>query len=211
MWERKKCEAILPFLCPERKTCVWPFITFRAYRASFLPLVTVLDGSDKTHTNMQTQINRFLIALSLSIGIASFAIGCASNKAAKEVRVSLPQLSPPARATVEKLTVGGAVDKIDREFERGKVVYDVEATLAGKHVEYLIADSNGEVLGTENEIEFSQLPEPVRAAAVKYFAATSGLKAMKGIEYGETHYEIEGPKNGKTVEVTFDPMGKPGK
>ena len=34
---------------------------------------------------------------------------------------------------------------------------------------------------------------------------------MKGVEYGETHYEIEGTKNGKTVEVTFDPAGKKGK
>jgi len=34
---------------------------------------------------------------------------------------------------------------------------------------------------------------------------------MKGVEYGETHYEIEGPKNGKTVEATFDPSGKKGK
>ena len=41
--------------------------------------------------------------------------------------------------------------------------------------------------------------------------AKDGLKAMKGLEYGETHYEIEGPKNGKTVEVTFEPDGKIGK
>ena len=68
--------------------------------------------------------------------------------------------------------------------------------------------SDGAVLGTENSIEFSQVPEPVRAAAEKYFGTASGLKAMKGEEYGETHYEIEGTKNGKTVEVTFDPMGK---
>jgi hypothetical protein len=33
---------------------------------------------------------------------------------------------------------------------------------------------------------------------------------MKGVEYGETHYEIEGQKNGKKVEVTLDPLGKHG-
>ena len=59
-------------------------------------------------------------------------------------------------------------------------------------------------MGTENEIEFNQLPEPVRAAAEKYFGTSAGLKAMKGAEYGQTHYEIEGPQGGKTVEVTFD-------
>jgi len=84
----------------------------------------------------------------------------------------------------------------------------VEATVGGEHVECLIADADGAILGTEVSIELAQLPEPVRVAAEKYFGTTSGLKAMKGDEYGETHYEIVGPKNGKTVEVTFDPGGK---
>ena len=112
---------------------------------------------------------------------------------------------------MEKQTAGGKVDQIDKEVERGKVVYDVEATVGGKHVEYLVADSNGEILGTETEIPFNDAPTPVREAAEKYFGTSSGLLVMKGVEYGETHYEIEGKKNGKTVEVTFDPMGKPGK
>ena len=64
------------------------------------------------------------------------------------------------------------------------------------------------MLGTEVPIEYSELPAAVRAAAEKYFGRATGLKAMKGVEYGETSYEIEGKKNGKTVEVTFDPMGK---
>jgi len=151
--------------------------------------------------------------LSIALGFAiSMGVGCATNQSGKEVRVSLAELSPPARVTLEKMTTGGTIDKIDREVERGKVVYDAEATVGGKHVEYLIADSNGELLGTENEIEFGQLPEAVRAAAEKYFGASrTGLKVMKGVEYGETHYEIEGPKNGKTIEVTFDSLGKPGK
>jgi len=154
---------------------------------------------------MKTQTKSLLLALGLTIVVM---VGCASNKSGKEVRVSLMELSPPARITLEKMTTGGTIDKIDREVERGKIVYDAEATVGGKHVEYLIADSNGELLGTENEIEFNQLPEAVRAAAEKYFGGAPGLKAMKGVEYGETHYEIEGPKNGKTTEVTFDPLGK---
>ena len=101
--------------------------------------------------------------------------------------------------------------KLTKEVEKGKVVYDVEATVGGKHVEFLIADADGAVLGTEVPIEFSELPEAVRAAAEKYFGSAAGLKAMKGVEYGETSYEIEGTKNGKTVEVTFDPAGKRGK
>jgi uncharacterized membrane protein YkoI len=160
---------------------------------------------------MQTQISRFITALTLAAGVAGLVASCASTKegsAQKEERVSLAQMSAPARATVERVTAGGTVDQIDKEVEKGKVVYDVEATVGGKHVEFLIADADGAVLGTESEIEFNNLPEPVRAAAEKYFGTSAGLKAMKGVEYGETHYEIEGSKGGKTVEVTFDPAGK---
>ena len=149
--------------------------------------------------------------LILATATVTFLTGCASMKASKEQDVTLAQMSAPARATVNKETAGGRVDKITKEVERGKTVYDVEATVGGKHMEYLIADSDGTLLGTEVPIEFAELPEAVRAAAQKYFDTTSGLTVMKGLEYGEIHYEIEGPKNGKKVEKTFDPAGKPAK
>jgi len=159
---------------------------------------------------MQTRISRFIIVPMLAVAVAGLAAGCASTKgsAQKEVRLSVAELSGPARAMVEKVTAGGQVDQITKEVEKGKTVYDVEATVGGQHVEFLIADADGAVLGTEVPIEFSELPEAVRAAAEKYFGSAAGLKAMKGVEYGETSYEIEGTKNGKTVAVTFDPTGK---
>jgi uncharacterized membrane protein YkoI len=163
---------------------------------------------------MQTRISRFTIALAVAGGLAGLAAGCASTKeesSKKEQNVSLAELSGPAKATIEKETSGGRVDKITREVERGRSVYDVEATVGGKHMEYLIDAADGKVLGTEVPIEFSQLPEPVKTATQKYFGTTSGLLIMKGVEYGETHYEVEGTKNGKKVEVTFDPAGKPEK
>jgi uncharacterized membrane protein YkoI len=163
---------------------------------------------------MQARFNRFITIPILFLAAAGFVAGCSSTKSAtaeKEQTVTLAQLSEPARATVNKVTAGGHVDKMTKEVERGKTVYDVEATVGGKHIEYLIADADGQLLGTEIPVEFNSLPQPVRAAAEKYFGTTNGLTAMKGDEYGETHYEIEGPKNGKTIEVTFEPNGKQGK
>ena len=163
----------------------------------------------RTHCKVESLTTHYAMHHSihslLSLALGCLLISCASTR---EQRVTLDQLSAPARATVEKSTAGGSVDKIDREFERGKIVYDVEATVAGKHVEFLIADSNGEILGNETSIDYDALPDAVRAAAEKYFQTSTGLKAMKGIEYGEIHYEIEGPKNGKTVEITFAPDGR---
>ena len=79
-------------------------------------------------------------------------------------------------------------------------------------------------LGTANSYDHASFSGngPPRAAAravavgmigstEKYFGTSTGLTIMKGVEYGETHYEIEGMKKGKKVEVTFDPEGKKGK
>ena len=164
---------------------------------------------------MQNQISRSIIAFLLAAGVTAFVVGCASTRACKEKkedateRVSLAQLSAPARATVEKLTAGGKIDMIDKEVEKGKVVYDVEATVGGKHVEYTIA-TDGAVVGTETSIEYSELPAAVRAAAEKYFGSATGLKAVKGVEEGKTTYEVEGHKNGKKVAAEFDASGKLG-
>lgn len=161
---------------------------------------------------MQTRISRFIMTPALVAAMAGLVAGCASTKEGgkEEVRVSVADLSAPARATVERVTAGGRVDQISREVERGRTVYDVEATVGSRHLEFLIADSDGAVLGTEVPIEFSELPSPVQSAAREYFGTSAGLTIMKGVEFGETQYEVEGRKNGKRVEVTFDPSGRRG-
>jgi uncharacterized membrane protein YkoI len=150
-----------------------------------------------------------------AVVVSAFAlVGCACShragdaSAGNELSIAADQMSAPARATLEKMTAGGRADKITKETEHGVLVYDVEATVNGQHVEYLIADADGKLLGTELPIAFSQLPEPVRMAAEKHFGTNQGLSAMKGEEYGRVQYEVEGMKDGKRAEVTFDPSGK---
>lgn len=161
---------------------------------------------------MQTRMIRFIVTLTLALGLGGLAAGCRSGRSAREARettVTAAQLTGPARVTLERVTAGGQVEKITKEVEKGKPLYDVEAVVGGKHVEFLISETDGAVLGTEVPVEFTELPEPVRAAAAKFFGGAAGLKAMKGVEFGETSYEVEGTKNEKTVEVTYDPSGKP--
>src|SRR3954451_12323421 len=98
----------------------------------------------KHKQQQQQQARAWLACLTL----AALVAGCATH-AHKDVRVSMNDLPAAPRATVERVTNGGKVDQITREVERGKVVYDVEATIAGKHEEFLIADADGAVLGTE--------------------------------------------------------------
>jgi uncharacterized membrane protein YkoI len=151
-----------------------------------------------------------MAALVLAAGVAGLAAGCGTsgNGEGSSVRVSLEELPDAPRATVQRLTAGGQIERIDREVEDGRVVYDVEATVNGKHVEFLVADADGAVLGTETEIAFSQLPSAVRAAAAGYFDDTASLTVSKVEEFGQVSYEITGTRNGKPAEAQFDPTGQ---
>ena len=151
----------------------------------------------------------FVVVLGLTVGGTACESGGTRGDREEETaqRVTLAEMSAPARATAEKLVAGGTVEKIDREVERGVVVYDVEATVQGKHVEYTIG-VDGSVVGTETSIGLDELPQAVRVAALAHFGGDSGLNAARVEEYGQTTYEIEGMKRGKKVSATFDSMGK---
>lgn len=170
------------------------------------PLRKMTDMKTDTRS-LRTSIVCFLATAAL----AASATSCSLNKSGEDgehaQRMKMGELPPAARAAAERLVAGGKVEKIDKEPEKGRVVYDVEATVDGKHVEYTIV-ADGTVVGTETSIALAELPEPVRAAAHQYFGATEGLHPMLVKEDGRTLYEIEGIKKGKKVEVTFDPAGK---
>ncbi len=129
--------------------------------------------------------------------------GLALTAFASEQTVPLTDLPAPARAAVEKWLAGGSVNKITREEDNGKVVYDVEATVNGKHAEADIA-ADGTVLTTEQEVPFDTLPKVVRDAAEKYFGNAKGLKASKEIEKGRAFYEVEGKKDDKKITLKYD-------
>jgi len=110
-------------------------------------------------------------------------------------RVALSDVPAPARATIEGLTAGGEIRKLEKEDVDGKVVYDIEATVAGKEVEYDVA-ADGTVLTAEESVPYASLPAVVRAGAEKYFGSATGLKASREVEDGRTFYEVEGKAKG---------------
>ncbi|MCX5645339.1 MAG: PepSY-like domain-containing protein [Phycisphaerae bacterium] len=122
------------------------------------------------------------------------------KKEAPAQQVSLSQVPEPARATIVKLTAAGKIKKIEKAEEDGKTVYDVEATVQGRDVEYDIA-ADGTVLTTEQSVPYASLPLVVRNAAQKYFGSATGLKTSVEVEDGKTFYEVEG-KNGKALKLS---------
>jgi uncharacterized membrane protein YkoI len=121
--------------------------------------------------------------------------------------VSLSDLPAPARATIDRLTAGGNIKKLEKEEQDGKVIYDVEANVKGKDVEYDVA-SDGKVLTAEESVPYASLPAAVQAAAMKYFGFTKGLIASKEVENGKTFYEVEGKKSGSTIALKLTETGK---
>jgi uncharacterized membrane protein YkoI len=139
--------------------------------------------------------------------------GCAAvseheeKKETPDQQVSLSEIPSPARATIERLTAGGQIKKIEKEEEHGKVIYDVEAMVKGKEVEYDVAD-DGTVLTSEESIAYDLLPAAVKTAVQNYFGSAEGLKASREIEEGETFYEVEGSKAGAKVALKLTATGK---
>lgn len=104
--------------------------------------------------------------------------------------VTLSQVPEPAQTVIKNLTASGTIRKIEKAEENGQTVYDVEATVQGRDMEYDIA-ADGTVLTTEQGVPYASLPLVVRNAAEKYFGSAAGLKAAVELEGGKTFYEVE--------------------
>jgi uncharacterized membrane protein YkoI len=148
-----------------------------------------------------------LAALAVGLCGCESIFGPAAKKEAPAQAVALSDVPEPARAIIEKLIAGGEIKKIEKEETGGTVIYDVEARVGDKDVEYDVA-SDGKVLTAEESVPYSSVPAAVRAAAEKYFGSAEGLKASKEIEEGKTFYEVEGKKGGAAVALKLDDTGK---
>jgi hypothetical protein len=143
----------------------------------------------------------------LIVGLCGCKCPWGEKKEAPAQAVSLADVPAPARATIEKLTAGGKIDKLEKAEEGGRTVYDVEATVQDKKVEYDVA-ADGTVLTSEMSVPFASLPAAVQAAAQKYFDSAAGLKASKEIEGAQTFYEVSGQKAGAPVTLKLTDTGK---
>jgi uncharacterized membrane protein YkoI len=158
---------------------------------------------------MQYRIVQSVLVAILVVGISGCAglSGRGAKKEAPAQQVSLSEVPAPARAAIEGLTAGGEIKKLEKEKVGGKVIYDVEASVRGKDVEYDVA-SDGKVLTREESIAYDSLPAAVKTTVQKYFGSAAGLKASKEIEEGKTFYEVEGSKAGSTIALKLAETGK---
>jgi uncharacterized membrane protein YkoI len=124
-----------------------------------------------------------------------------------KAKVALSNLPAPARSTIQKLTAGGTIKTLDKEKRDGTAVYDVEATVRGRDVEYDV-DGAGKVLTSQESVPYASLPASVRAAAEKHFGARAELTASKELEGGKTFYEVAGKKGSSRQELKLTDTGQ---
>jgi uncharacterized membrane protein YkoI len=158
---------------------------------------------------MQKRILQSVLVAILIAGLfgCNAISGRAEKKEAPAQAVSLSDLPAPARATIERLTAGGEIKKLEKEETGGKVIYDVEAKVKGKDVEYDVT-ADGKVLTSEESVAYDSLPVEVQSAAKKYFGSAEGLKASKEVENGKTFYEVQGKKGKSTITLKLAEKGK---
>jgi uncharacterized membrane protein YkoI len=157
---------------------------------------------------MQYRIVQCVVIAVLIVGL--FGCNAMTGRAEKEKpaqEVMLSEVPEPARATIGRLTTGGQITKLEKELVDGKVVYDIEATIKDKEVEYDVA-ADGTILSSEETVPYTSLPAAVRIAVRRYFDSDEGLKTSKEIENGKTFYEVEGKKGGSMVELKLSETGK---
>ena len=146
---------------------------------------------------MAYRIVQYVLVAVLILGVWGCGVmpGREAKTEAEAEHVALSDVPAPARATIKGLTAGGEIRKLEKEEVDGKVVYDVEATVGGKEVEYDVA-GDGTVLTAEESVLYASLPAAVRTAAEKYFGSATGLKTSREVEDGKTFYEVEGKAKG---------------
>lgn len=156
---------------------------------------------------MQYRIMQFVMVILMASLFGCNAESELAEKKEPAQAVMLSDLPEPARVTIGRLTAGGQITNLEKEEIDGKVIYDVEAKMMDKEVEYDVA-ADGTVLSSEQTVAYASLPAAVQATVRRYFDSDKGLKTSKEIEGGETFYEAEGKKGGSTVELKLSETGE---
>ena len=126
---------------------------------------------------------------------------------AAEKSVALKDLPPAVEKTVQDQTKGADIKSISKEMEKGKINYEVETTVNGKHRDFDI-DAQGVVTEVEDETAFDSIP-PAARAAIQKKAAGGKIGMVETVTRGSVIYYEAGytDKNGRKHEVQVSPSG----
>lgn len=134
------------------------------------------------------------------LAVLTFAAGALW---AQEKKMTLDQLPEGARAAIQRLAHGAAIDEVEQETEGGVTVYEASWKVNGAEVEAEVL-ADGTLLEMEESISAESAPAGVRDAITQHF----GNAKVSVEKITIVMYEIEGKVDGKNKEIAVHPTGK---
>lgn len=126
-----------------------------------------------------------------------------------DTRISKSQLPPKVQAAIKGQTAGSQILGYSKEFEDGRMTYEVETRRDGKGRD-LSFDSEGRLLEVEQQIRMSDVPAPARRALEQHTRGEKIIKVESDTQGNKVSYEATVVKeNGKRTEIAVNADGTP--
>ncbi len=137
------------------------------------------------------------IAIGALLGVAGAA----------EKKVQMKDLPPAVQKTVQDQTKGAEIRGISSETEKGKLTYEVETMVNGKHRDITV-DAQGALFEVEEETAIESIPAAAKAAIEKKIAGGKIAMVETVTRGNATTYEATYTgKGGKKHEFAVKPDG----
>lgn len=105
-----------------------------------------------------------------------------------ETKLTFSQLPPAVQQTAKTQSEGYKIRGYSKELENGKTYYEIEMLQNGKTKD-LLADREGKIVETEEQIDVSTLPQEVKSGLQQQAAAAKIVKVEKVTKGESISYE----------------------
>jgi hypothetical protein len=131
-------------------------------------------------------------------------MGCGTAATGQAGRETLETIPQAAAAGLRRAADGATIERVVRERERGNEVFEATWHVGGLEREATV-NAEGDLVDFEEEVESTQVPSRIRAAAL---AKLPNAQSIRFVKLQSGNYEVEASIDGREVDVTFTPEGR---
>jgi hypothetical protein len=133
--------------------------------------------------------------------------GDSGKQKVKKETIELDKAPEAVQKAFRKEAGKNEIKQVLKLKQKGEIVYEAEWFVDGKSVE-LVVDPKGKVVSVTKQITLDDLPEAVKAAALKEVGSNK-IEDVESVTQGDkTVYEVEYTKDGKEIDLKIASDGK---
>jgi uncharacterized membrane protein YkoI len=132
----------------------------------------------------------------------SFSVGAEGELL--EAEVFMEELPAAVQQAIRTKVGSATLGEIDKSIDDGQASYEVEMISAGKTRTFTL-DANGKL--TDEEVGLAELPDSLQKTIQKETAGGRIDLVTRTFDTGDTLYDVDVSKSGKTRTLTFDAEG----